>query len=164
MGLFRWLREGNNCDKCPALWGEQWDYDGGTEYDAGCYLGREWGDIRCRLPRFIRLLAKRRGRYLQAHEYDNFEDFWKEKEAAEKVFEDAIKKLISPAVLCLKWDDGTLHECNTEKIVSSESWRVRAAYDDYLQSIKEPLRKQVKEAIIREILRPIRYIKSFICK
>ena len=106
-----WYIKGEyHCDKCPFCWGGEYlpgcdDYD-----DAGCYI---FGDLRdtCRLIPPIRFILgwgkRKKSEYLRAHEYDDFEEWYVDKEKKETAFGQAFNnRILSDFALFWKDKDG----------------------------------------------------------
>ena len=101
-----------HCDKCPFCWGGEYmpgcdDYD-----DAGCYI---FGDLRdtCRLIPPIRFILgwgrRKRTEYFRAHEYDDFSEWYAEKEKKETAFIQAFNdRIFSHFALFWKDKDGNI--------------------------------------------------------
>lgn len=107
----KWYIKGEyHCDKCPFCWGGEYlpgcdDYD-----DAGCYI---FGDLRdtCRLIPPIRFILgwskRKKAEYFQAHEYDDYEEWYADKEKKETAFIQAFNdRIFSDFVLFWKKKDG----------------------------------------------------------
>lgn len=101
-----------HCDKCPFCWGGEYmpgcdDYD-----DAGCYI---FGDLRdtCRLIPPIRFILgwgrRKRAEYFRANEYDDFAEWYAEKEKKETAFIQAFNdRIFSHFALFWKDKDGNI--------------------------------------------------------
>lgn len=143
-----WYIKGEyHCDKCPFCWGGEYmpgcdDYD-----DCGCYI---FGDLRdsCRLLPPIRFVLgwgkRKKACYCQAHEYDDIEEWYREKEKKEHQFKDIIKQeILDKYVLCFKDVDGnilTALDGNPAVDSSPDTWRLMNACEDMFSAPYMPLK------------------------
>lgn len=109
----KWLKEGNDCEKCPCAW-EDW---GPEDCDAGCYAGRELFDETCRMPLPVRKYLYRRAMFFFDHEYDGFEEYVEEQERLQAAAEKAFYEGQADLILCWKGFGGTeLKEYNQDAV------------------------------------------------
>lgn len=94
--FFRWLRNGNDCEKCPCAWEER----GMDDWDAGCYMGVDWCDSICRWPLIVRWYMARRANYLMDHEYDDLLEWYEIDEKMYDLAKEAVVRGVKPGVLC----------------------------------------------------------------
>ena len=163
-----WYYDGNQCEKCPAAQDTTTRNENGTEYDF-CCLARHDEMKACRIPRFIRKILARRGRYLMDHEYDGYLEFTVEHERAQEVMEKAIMDHVFrnygyDYIACWRDMEGTLHEVSTENLIHDGAWDVMDDYDTYQRATAIPLSRQVLDSARNAINRPFKYIWSFIGK
>lgn len=165
--ICHWIQEGNSCGSCPAYEDMTTSNENGTEYDYACYAGHD--DSPCRLPRMYRWLMGRRGRYYRNHQYDGFGKFAEENEASNEAFFKSLMDNIFQEryvkeryVMCFKRDNGTLHEMNTAEYIRDKAAMARYDYDDYMREHQKPLWVHVRAVLIRKIMRPWRFLWSFI--
>lgn len=108
----RWIKEGNDCEKCPCAW-EEW---GPEDCDAGCYAGRELFDETCRMPLLVRKYLYRRAMFFFDHEYDGLEEYIEEREQLQQAAEKAFYESHANISLCWKDLRGALKEYNQDAV------------------------------------------------
>lgn len=163
MRLIDWLKNGNDCERCKCFHCERTSYEY-EEYDCGCAIkGDAYEDGRCRVPRFVRWIMSRRAQYYENHQYDGIGEFYEELEQKNEKCREAIKKAFGGYVLCIKFPDGTLHECNTEAIFESEAWSVRDACEPEF-TLSPTLSKRWSQILYDTAMFIPRKIKPFVCK
>lgn len=173
LGLFiLWLINGNDCYKCKLLhsWRTAWDCD---EYDCACDIrGMDFEDNPCYLIEPFKSIkgfwAKRRNSYYESHEYDGIVEFMEDLDKKdEKMKELIMSKVLKGYVVCMKYGDGTLHECNTELVVEHNAWEVRSGYEDFAHPVvheklstewKKLIKKTMRVFYNRTIGRIVPYI------
>ena len=162
--MLKWIKEGNNCEKCKALWESHTSNECGEEWDCGCYVkGSDYDESVCRLPRFLRWLLIRKANYHINHQYDGIIEWYKKQEEEDCKCREAIKVMLDARVICRKDIDGGLHECDTDAIIQQEAWRVRHACEP--ESKKPPnLTRQWVILIKKTLLWMPNKIKPFVCK
>ncbi len=166
--LRHWIECGNNCEHCPAGWSE---YSAGCdEWDGGCYIyGDDWPEpCRLILPRFVRGFLARRHKYFKNHEYDDYGEWYEKEQAAEKKIRNAVEDALKYRYICWKnLDTGELREvADRDWDIHEITWKSRAAYNDFLRE-QEPyktLRQRWAELIKETFMRPVNFIKSYICE
>ena len=131
-----WICNGNDCEKCKFCWAERTSYEY-DEWDAGCYIkGEDYDEKPCHLINPIKhilgTLAKKKDNYYRNHQYDGFLEFSEEQDRKDNEMRELINKhIIGDYILCMRYSDGTLHECNTESIVHNNAWEVRHDYEEF---------------------------------
>lgn len=160
--LIKWIKEGNNCEKCKCLW-ESCDYWG--ECDCGCIIKNslDWDEKPCRLPKVIRYLRLRKQNYYEKHSYDNYGIYIEEQEQRDEKCKKALKEMLSIYSLCIKNKDGTFRECDKENIIEQDAWKIRCACEPEHKKEKT-LSKQWKEILKATILVIPNKIKPYILK
>lgn len=160
--IINWLKNGNDCSKCNASWEDWGAYH--EDCSCGCHIkGSDYDEKICRLIAPIKWLLLRRSQYYMNHEYDGIGEFYAEQEIKQEKCIKAIKEMLDGRVICLKYDDGTLHECNTDFMIEYEAWRVADALKpEWKPPLK--LRQRWKRLLIDTIMVLPNKIKPFICK
>lgn len=157
-----WIREGNDCSRCPACWEDIMDNENGREYDCGCFInGSKFDEKPCRIPFLLRFILCRRRKYLNNHHYDGIYEWYQKGEEGENIIETALTKEMD-GFICWKDGDGTLHEYNQEMKIGDITWRVKSEYDDFLIEPRKSLWQKWKLLIAETVSVPVDYIKSFI--
>ena len=146
-----WVREGNDCYKCPCLWEDV----GFEDSDCGCFAGRDYFEETCRLPLIVRKYLKRRAEFFLDHEYDGIGEWYEEDqrihEAAKKAVYESYRDHL---VFCwkIKNDDETYSfaEYNQEAILDSMCYDIRRAVESELRKGKPHNLKEEWAAIIKK--------------
>lgn len=157
-----WLKDGNNCEKCPCAW-EEW---GPEDCDGGCYAGRDLFEGTCRLPYLVRWYIARRANFCKDHQYDGIGEWYEEQERKQRIVEEAIYKRDQNLTLCweYKTEAGkTEYRPFDQKMVIQEiCYDIVGAMDDYRRG-QEPRTLYNKwSALVRETFKravfKIRYL------
>lgn len=165
-----WYIKGNyHCDKCPFCWGGEYcpgcdDYD-----DAGCYIRGDLYDA-CRLippVRFILGWGKRKkARYYDNHEYDDFGEFYEKEEANRAEFERLLSEWLNGYEIVWRGNDGENHPIDKRLHIQLEAWRIRDGYDEFAhpfqpkKSIASLWASVIKETCHRLVM----VFKPYFCK
>jgi hypothetical protein len=160
--IIRWMKNGNNCDRCPALWVDQ----GLEDCDCGCYIkGEDYDEAVCRLPYLIRALLCRRNKYLAAHEWDGYGEFHKEYEAINNVVCEKVRGELNDVVLCRSSDATKEHELPKDVYDAYINYVARAAIEGYSSATFVPnkrLSKKWRELFHETAMVPVNFLKSYI--
>lgn len=167
MSLFhkaaKWLKDGNDCEKCPCAW-EEW---GPEDYDGGCYAGRDLFEGTCRLPRLVRRYIARRAEFHKDHEYDGFGEWYEEDSRLQRAAEKALYKRDPGIIFCweAKSQDGNsvLMRYDQETVKREICYDIRTAVED-AKAEKAPrtLAGEWKALLKKTVDRTIFKIRSFL--
>lgn len=165
--IINWIKNGNDCENCPASWNERYDTECGSEWDGGCYLyGDDWPEpCHLLLPKFIREFLANRNKYLYDHQWDGYADWWEERENNICVVDKSIKECLNPNYSIFMIDgEGNPHKVDHEYFI----WDMAAKiYDDYKEvnlPIRQSLGSKWRDLIKETFSIPLNFIKSYFIK
>lgn len=155
-----WLKEGNDCEKCPCAW-EEW---GPEDCDCGCYAGRDLFEGTCRLPRLVRWYIACRAEFYKDHEYDGFGEWYEEDSRLQRAAEKAIEPDIIFCWEAKRPEGGSVLMRYDQEIIRREICdSIRTAVEDARRE-KEPhtLSEEWKALLKKTADRAIFKIRSFL--
>lgn len=129
------------CENCPAMQNTSYEYQ---EWE--CVLGideEEFKDGSCGCRNKKKTIEKWLDEMIDARadEWSGFADFIEQEEKKNEAIAKAIKEVLfsSKWCICMKYQDGTLSECNTDMILKNYSWEIRSKFEELLEENVEDI-------------------------
>lgn len=127
------------CEYCEAMQNTSYEYQ---EWE--CVLGMEEqefkdGSYGCRhKAKTIKKMLDNMYE-AQAKQWEGFAEFVELSDKKDDALMQAIKEVLfsENMVICSKYQDGKLHECNIESVLKFNCWEIRSKYEDLLENIKK---------------------------
>jgi hypothetical protein len=164
----KYIKGDYHCDTCPFCWGGEY-LDGCDDYDdCGCYIKGELPHS-CRLIPPIRFLIgwgkRKKSQYYENHRYDGVEDWYKQRQHEEHMFQACVLDTLGSAGIC-RWNEADKsYESVDYETFQNYCSKIQNEYDEAMRPIQHiKLRTQWAILIKTTMKRFISIFKPYFCK